>query len=144
MNALFERFIREAIRETLSIEPRAFPAAAAGHAARRGTGCAAEARSVVVVRQPLPLRRDGEYKRTEGTVPNADVCPAYLTALKLTDGLLIYAAGEDVPHTVTVAAAGKRIHVRTVDVTQAPMEVLSQVKVLRDSFDRLRSAHLGP
>lgn len=40
---------------------------------------------------------DCKYKRTNGTIPNADIYQmlAYLTALQLPEGLLIYAAGED-------------------------------------------------
>jgi 5-methylcytosine-specific restriction enzyme subunit McrC len=134
MNALFERFIRVAVREALGIELKAFPPAARGHVMHL------DQEHKVPLKPDLSwwsggrclFAGDCKYKRTEGTVPNADVYQmlAYLTALELTNGLLIYAAGEDIPHTVTVAAAGKRIYVRTVDVTQAPMEVLSQVRAL--------------
>jgi hypothetical protein len=55
---------------------------------------------------------------------------AYLTALQLADGLLIYAVGEDVPHTITVPFADKRVLVRTIDVTQAPHDVLTQIAKL--------------
>ena len=52
---------------------------------------------------------------------------AYLTALQLTDGLLIYAVGEDVPRTLTIPLAGKRLLVRTIDVSRTPTDVLTQI-----------------
>jgi 5-methylcytosine-specific restriction enzyme subunit McrC len=64
-----------------------------------------------------------------GSVPNADVYQmlAYLTALQQPNGLLVYAAGEDLPHTITVPFADKRVPVQTIDVTQAPHDVLRQI-----------------
>jgi 5-methylcytosine-specific restriction enzyme subunit McrC len=72
---------------------------------------------------------DCKYKRTEGVIPNTDVYQmlAYLTALRLSDGLLVYAVGEDVPHTITIPFADKCILIRTIDVTQAPSAVLTQI-----------------
>ncbi len=65
---------------------------------------------------------DCKYKRVPGPVPNADLYQllAYLTALDLRDGLLMYAAGADVPAPATVRNSGRRLHVRTLDVTQSP------------------------
>lgn len=64
-----------------------------------------------------------------GSVPNADIYQmlAYLTALQIGDGLLVYAAGEETPHDITVRHAGKRIHVRTAYVALAPADILSQI-----------------
>ena len=105
MNAVFERFIRVALREALRLDIRTFPPAARGH-------------------HPVQLDKDGtirlepdlswwtgdrcmfvgdcKYKKTDDTIPNADAYQmlAYLTALQLTRGLLVYAAGEDVPHDI--------------------------------------------
>ena len=71
-------------------------------------------------------------KETDDTIPNADVYQmlAYLTALQLTRGLLVYAAGEDVPHSITIPFADKRILIRTIDVSQAPNNVLTQIAKL--------------
>ena len=66
---------------------------------------------------------------------------AYLTALQLADGLLVYAAGEDPPHTITVPFADKCVLVRTVDVGQAPAGVLTQIAELAA---RIRSMATAP
>jgi hypothetical protein len=50
---------------------------------------------------------DCKYKRPGGTVPNADIYQmlAYLTALQLPVGLLIYAASENVPPDLVIEQA---------------------------------------
>jgi 5-methylcytosine-specific restriction enzyme subunit McrC len=148
MNTVFEDFIRVALREHLALGASTFPAASRGH------------RLHLDVQHSVPLEPDltwwtsgvcvfvgdCKYKRTVGTVPNADVYQmlAYLTALHLDEGLLVYAAGEDVPHTVTVAQAGKRVHVRTVDVARRPAEVLACVSELVHLVRRLASVNARP
>jgi 5-methylcytosine-specific restriction enzyme subunit McrC len=134
MNAVFERFIRVALREALRLDVHTFPVAA------RGRSVHLDAEHEVPLEPDLSWWDGGrcvfvgdcKYKKTEGTVPNADVYQmlAYLTALELADGLLIYAVGEDVPHTITVPFADKRVLVRTIDVTQAPHDVLKQIAQL--------------
>jgi 5-methylcytosine-specific restriction enzyme subunit McrC len=138
MNALFERFVRVALREALRLDVSAFPAAA------RRRQIFLDMERGVRLRPDLSwwiggrcvFAGDCKYKKTEGTIPNADVYQmlAYLTALQLADGLLVYAAGEDSPHTITVPFAGKRVLVRTVDVVQAPADVLAQVAKLADQI----------
>ena len=75
---------------------------------------------------------DCKYKKTDDTIPNADVYQmlAYLTALQLTRGLLVYAAGEDVPRSITIPFADKRVLIRTIDVSQPPGNVLTQIAKL--------------
>jgi len=75
---------------------------------------------------------DCKYKKNEGNTPNADVYQmlAYLTALRLPSGLLVYAAGEDLPRTVTISFAGKRVLIQTVDIAQEPANVLMQVAAI--------------
>jgi 5-methylcytosine-specific restriction enzyme subunit McrC len=72
---------------------------------------------------------DCKYKHTTGSTPNPDVYQmlAYLTALQLDEGLLVYAAGEEVPHDMTIRHAGKRIHVRTVGGARVPADILIQI-----------------
>ena len=65
---------------------------------------------------------------------------AYLTALQLTRGLLVYAAGEDVPRSITIPFADKHVLIRTIDVTQPPDNVLTQIAKLA-SLIRSISAH---
>ena len=65
-------------------------------------------------------------------MPNADIYQmlAYLTGLDLSNGLLVYAAGENVPPDLTITGAAKRVHVRTLEVTQSPIQPLASVKDL--------------
>ena len=144
MNLVFERFIRVALREQFALDARSFPAAAEGH------------RLHLDIEQAIPLHPDlswwaaghcifagdCKYKRPSGTVPNADIYQllAYLTALQLNDGLLVYATGEAIPGTVTVRFAGKRVHVRTVDVSRSPTEVLAKVRDLAQLIRRVAVA----
>lgn len=131
MNAVFERFIRVALRERLSLDIRAFPPGAQGHAVHL------DAEKQVTLKPDLSwwvagrcvFAGDCKYKRANGNVPNADVYQmlAYLTALQLGEGLLVYAAGEETPHGMTIRHAGKRIHVRTVNIARAPADILSQI-----------------
>jgi 5-methylcytosine-specific restriction enzyme subunit McrC len=136
MNTVFERFVRTALRERLRLDEKTFPPASRGHRVHLDVG------RYVPLEPDLSwwiggrcvFAGDCKYKRTVGSVPNADIYQmlAYLTALDLPEGLLVYAAGEDVPHDVTIAQAGQRIHVRTLDVTKSPAEVLAQVSGLAD------------
>jgi 5-methylcytosine-specific restriction enzyme subunit McrC len=131
MNAVFERFIRVALREALRLDTRTFPAAAGNRSVYLDTehGVALEPDLSWWTGGRCVFAGDCKYKRTEGSIPNADVYQmlAYLTALRLTDGLLVYAAGEDVPRTLTIPLADKRLLVRTIDVSQAPTNVLAQI-----------------
>jgi 5-methylcytosine-specific restriction enzyme subunit McrC len=131
MNAVFERFVRVALREALRLNVHAFPEVA------RYQSVYLDAEHRVALKPDLSWWIDGhcvfvgdcKYKKTEGSPPNADVYQmlAYLTALRLADGLLVYAAGEDIPRTVTIPLADKRLLVVMIDVSQAPSDVLSQV-----------------
>lgn len=77
---------------------------------------------------------DAKYKRLSNRrFPNADAYQmlAYCTALRIDRGYLVYAkdAAESTrDHTIT--NAGKTLHVRSIDVEQAPQAVLAQVSDL--------------
>src|SRR6266480_4058001 len=144
MNTVFEQFIRVALREALRLDVHAFPAAA------RGRSIHLDAEHGVPLEPDLSWWDGGrcvfvgdcKHKKAEGTIPNADVYQmlAYLTALQLADGLLIYAVGEDAPHTTTVPFADKRVLVRTIDVTQAPHDVFTQIAKLAGRIRCIASA----
>ncbi|HME67697.1 MAG TPA: hypothetical protein VKG61_22610, partial [Streptosporangiaceae bacterium] len=87
---------------------------------------------------------DCKYKKADDTIPNADVYQmlAYLTALQLTHGLLVYAAGEDIPHSITIRFADKRVLMRTIDISEAPNNILTQVTKLA-SLIRSITAYAG-
>jgi 5-methylcytosine-specific restriction enzyme subunit McrC len=149
MNAVFERFVRAALREELGLGERAFPAGGRGHRLYLDVG-----RSVPLepdlswwVAGRCVFAADCKYKRAVGTVPNADVYQmlAYLTALHLPKGLLIYAAGEDAPRDVVIAPAGKRVQVKTVDIARPPAQVLADIGALADLIRRSAATLLpGP
>jgi 5-methylcytosine-specific restriction enzyme subunit McrC len=134
MNAVFERFIRVALREALRLDVRAFPAAARGRSVHLDIehGVPLEPDLSWWIGGRCVFAGDCKYKRTEGTIPNADAYQmlAYLTALQLADGLLVYAAGEGLPHTITIPFADKRVLARMIDISQAPADVLTQVAKL--------------
>jgi 5-methylcytosine-specific restriction enzyme subunit McrC len=134
MNAVFERFVRAALREQLRLDAKAFPAASRGHSLYLDT------RRFVRLEPDLSwweagrcvFAGDCKYKRTVGTVPNADIFQmlAYLTALQLPEGLLIYAAGENVPPDLDIEYASKRVHVRPLDVSRPPAQLIHDVQSL--------------
>ena len=93
---------------------------------------------------------DAKYKRVsvEG-VPNADLYQllAYVTALDLPGGLLIYAQGETETATYTVRNSHKRLDVVALDLRGSLDAVLKRidgiagsVKALRDEFWAVRPA----
>tara|TARA_Y100000588_G_scaffold355621_1_gene410981 strand:+ start:255 stop:737 length:483 start_codon:yes stop_codon:yes gene_type:complete len=59
--------------------------------------------------------------------PDINQLRAYTIATGLNEGLLLYAPGESEPTVHTVAEAGKRIHVMTVDVSGEPEQMLDRV-----------------
>ena len=93
---------------------------------------------------------DAKYKLIEDKrVPNADLYQllAYVTALDLPGGMLIYAQGEAEPATYQVRNSEKRLEVAALDLRDTLVEVLKRVeciadriKTLRDEAQRLRPA----
>ncbi|MCY4530517.1 MAG: restriction endonuclease [Chloroflexi bacterium] len=85
---------------------------------------------------------DAKYKRVrvEG-VPNADLYQlhAYITALNLPGGLLIYAQGETETATYTVRNSGKRLEVVALDLRGSLDAVLKRVDFIADKIRELHS-----
>jgi 5-methylcytosine-specific restriction enzyme subunit McrC len=135
MNRLFEDFVTVALRESLGLDGRAFPQNARRQRLRL------DAAEHVALRPDLSWWVDGrpvfvgdvKYKRiaVEG-IENADLYQllAYTVATQLPGGLLIYAAGEAGEVTHTVAANGKELHVRTIDISREPEQVIRRVDEL--------------
>lgn len=76
---------------------------------------------------------DAKYKvEKPAGFPEADLYQmlAYCTALRLTDGHLVYAKGNADERTHTVRHAGVTIHIHTLDLSAAPKDLLWQVDVL--------------
>lgn len=143
MNQVFERFVRVALREALRLDATRFPAPSQA----RQTWLDRQRR---IALQPdlswwsgttCLFVGDCKYKRPAGSIPNADVYQmlAYLTAFHLEQGLLLYARDEGLPADVAVEAATKYVHVRDIDIAQAPAAVLAQVATAARLVERLAS-----
>lgn len=122
MNAVFEQFVRTALREKLELTVREFPA---------GAECP---RLYLDAQHRIPLEPDlswwaGKRCRFVGDVkykrvnvqgvkhPDLYQLLAYVTATNLPAGLLIYAAGEEERATHVVEQAGKTLHVRALELS---------------------------
>ena len=154
MNTLFQEFVTVALREALGVSERVL------YSDKQLTGNRrihlAEPRRVKL--EPDLTWWDGEtctfvgdakYKRVrvEG-VPNADLYQllAYVTALDLPGGLLIYAQGEADTTTYEVRHSGKRLEVAALDLGGSLEEVLKRVNGLAGKITELRddARHLRP
>jgi len=146
MNRVFERFALVALREALQLDPRVFPAGASGRQLHLDTRV-----PPVIDLQPdiswwefdgrPSFVGDLKYKRTQvDEVKHPDIYQllAYTTAMNLPAGLLIYAAGEADSGTHIVRHAGKRLEVRTLDISGRPIDVLERVRALADRIRELR------
>ncbi|WP_131738045.1 McrC family protein [Actinomadura roseirufa] len=133
MARVFEDFITVALREALS--------ASSGHCVLQATHHLDESHAIRIVPDFVHYTDDGtphavadaKYKaeKPEG-FPDADLYQmlAYCTALRLSDGHLIYAKGS-APHAVhRVRHTGIAIHQHTLDLDQPPADLLSDVRAL--------------
>ena len=84
---------------------------------------------------------DAKYKKVRvESVPNADLYQllAYVTALDLPGGLLVYAKGEADQAAYEVRNSGKRLEVAALDLSGTLDDVLNRVAHLAQSVRRLR------
>lgn len=133
MNQVFENFVVVALREALRISPRQF---------RQGDSLLRLDRAGRVVLKPdiswwdgsrCVFVGDAKYKklRVDGVLhPDLYQLLAYTVASDLSDGLLIYAAGEDEDVIHNVALAGKRLRVTTLDLGGNIDDLLNQIEGL--------------
>ena len=147
MNVVFQEFVTVALREALELSDRVFGESAIPSLDEGGN---------VNLKPDLVWREggrrlfvgDAKYKKVQVQhVPNADLYQllAYVTALDLPGGMLIYAKGEGEQAVHTVRHSGKRLGVEALDLNQ-PLEavladvgkVAERVKALRDRARRVR------
>lgn len=85
---------------------------------------------------------DVKYKRTNGGVPNADLYQllAYVTALDLPGGVLVYAKGEAKPTIHTVRHSNKRLDIIALNLSGSLDKVLSRVDAVGKRASELRRA----
>ena len=145
MNRLFQEFVTVALREELGVSKDRF--------GESGIDSLDEG-SKVRLRPDLVWRDrggcvfvgDAKYKITSPMkrVPNADLYQmlAYVTALNLPGGLLVYAKGEADVATYTVRHSGKRLEVAALDLSGSLDDVLKRVRDLAEKARTLRDEAL--
>ncbi len=139
MNVLFQEFVTVALRESLGVSERVF---------LERSIPTLDVQGEVRLRPDLTwwdgntctFVGDAKYKRIE-SVPNADLYQllAYVTALDLPGGLLVYAAGEAAEASYRVRKSGKTLEISTLNlegslesVLRRVCDVAAQVRELRD------------
>ena len=144
MNRVFQEFVTVALREALRVSDRAFLEKSIGSLDVGGRVC---------LRPDLTWWLGGEcvfvgdakYKNITGEkVPNADLYQllAYVTALDLPGGLLVYAKGEADTAEHLVRHSGKRLEVAALDLSGTLDEVLDRVRGLAEKVTALRDEAL--
>ena len=132
MNAVFQEFVTEALRDELRVSPSVFGEKAiesldyGGRIHLRPDLTWWDGSTCVFV-------GDAKYKKiTHASVPNADLYQllAYATALDLPGGLLIYAQDEAEPREYRVRNGGKRLEVAALDLSGTLDDALIRIKGL--------------
>ena len=150
MNVVFQEFVTVALRETLGLPDSEFCSDKGLTGSRR---IYLDKGRDVKLEPDLTWWRGGEcvfvgdakYKRvTPESVPNADLYQmlAYVTALDLPGGLLVYAKGEAEVAEHVVRHSGKRLEVAALDLCGTFDEVLASVGGLADKVRALREEAL--
>lgn len=136
LHDVFEQFVRTALREATGLTKTEFPDS------WRGRRLSLAESGQVPLAPDLGVRIDGQwrfvgdvkYKRDTGPGHEADLYQllAYATATGLPEAMLIYAQGPQAPATHEVRHVGKRLHLRHLDLSASPQEVLNQVRALAE------------
>lgn len=135
MNVVFEEFVLVALREALGLSERSFPRQMGGRRLR--IDLAGRVRLVPDLSWWEGGRcvfvGDAKYKNLkDSTFQHADLYQvlAYTIAADLSDGLLIYAKGEEEETTHVIPHPGKTIRVLTLDLDQPPDGILGQIETI--------------
>ena len=145
MNVVFQEFVTVALREALGASADAFGERTIDSLDKRGR---------VGLRPDLVWREgsscvfvgDAKYKRiVNEQVPNADLYQllAYVTALDLPGGMLIYAKGEAEPVIHEIRHSGKKLQVAALDLSGSLEDILKHVEQMADSIRKLRENALA-
>jgi 5-methylcytosine-specific restriction enzyme subunit McrC len=149
MNSVFETFVTVALREALRADERTFPTPHMAPPLRL------DDRRRVRLEPDLTWLHDGsrifvgdvKYKRLRAAGylhPDLYQALAYTVATNLDDAMLIYAAGEVEDATHHVSHVGKRLHIRTLELSAPPDAILNQVQHLAAEVRQLaRSSQIG-
>ena len=142
MNAVFQELVTVALREALGVSEREL---------RESSIRTLDKEGQVRLRPDLTwwdggactFVGDAKYKNIAGErVPNADVYQllAYVTALDLPGGMLVYAEGEADTATYRVRHSGKRLEVTALDLSGTLDDVLRRVDDIAGTVRGLRDA----
>jgi 5-methylcytosine-specific restriction enzyme subunit McrC len=147
MAALFETFVRTAMREALGADEHRFPAG------RHCPPLHLDAHRSVRLEPDLSYWTgdrctfvgDVKYKRDTGPGHNGDLYQllAYATATGLPEATLVYAFGPTSPRTHTVPGAGLRLRVEHLNLSRPPADLLQQVRDLTRRLGASPAAALG-
>ena len=146
MNAVFQEFVTQALRESLRVSPDVF-------LEKRIPGL--DDGGLIHLRPDLTWWNgrscifvgDAKYKNISGerSIPNADLYQllAYATALDLPGGVLVYAQGEADRATYRVRNSGKRLQVTALDLSGDLDDVLRRVDNLARQIEELGAEARG-
>lgn len=148
MNVVFEEFVRTALRDALGLAPAAFPSGS-------NVSVVLDERAKIGLEPDLSwwvggscvFVGDAKYKAISANgVNHPDIYQllAYTVALRLPAGLLVYAEGEADRVEHTVAYAGKRLEVTTVDLTGTPDQILADIARIALRVKELRAGRVQP
>ena len=139
MSAVFQEFVVRALRESLAVPPSVFGERAIQTLDEGGR---------VGLRPDLTWWQGGEcvfvgdakYKVADGRARSDDLYQmlAYVTALDLPGGLLVYAEGDLGPEVHMVRHSGKRLELASLDLSGTLDEVLGRVDLLARRVRGLR------
>ena len=128
MNKVFQEFVTVALREELGLSEHSF--------GEKNINSLDDAGNVHL-RPDLTWRRGGnclfvgdvKYKVADNSIPNSDLYQllAYVTALNLPGGMLIYAKGEVEPTTYNVRHSDKELVVTALDLSGSLDDILRRV-----------------
>ena len=140
MNVVFQEFVTQALREALRVSDRVFLERNIDSLDDEG-GIGLRPDLTWWDGRSCEFVGDAKYKNvTDKSAPNADLYQllAYVTALDLPGGLLIYAHGEADEGAYRVRHAGKLLEVAALDLSGTLDEVLDRVCDLAERVKRLR------
>jgi 5-methylcytosine-specific restriction enzyme subunit McrC len=136
---VFEDFVRIALREDLGVTVGEFPSGGECPAVYLDAGGRVRLQPDVSCWRGNSCRFVGDVKYKRVNVPGVkhpDLYQllAYTTATALSSGLLVYAAGEGEPATHDVILAGKRLHVRSLELAGDMLSVRTEIRSLATSI----------
>ena len=153
MNEVFQEFVTQALREALGVPEWEFGEKEINSLDEGGkVGLRPDltwweddvCRFVGDVKYKIDYRRDRERRNRNRNDDDRNLNDdlyqllAYVTALDLPGGMLIYAKGEANPYEYRVRHAGKTLEVFALNLQNTPENILEQVKDLADAVKALR------